>query len=335
MTRPPRIFFEGAVYHVYNRLARGERVFDDRREAEAFCGILRDVVERDDLTVFAWCLMPNHYHLAIRVGMVSLDRPMRSLQQRITQRVNLRRKVAGPLWQGRYRAKLVQHQRYLDQLLAYIHLNPLASGVVTDPAEYPWSGHREVLGRVTDPIVDVDEVLALFAKSRRAARVAYIKQLKGGVEARWIGEEPGRLPWWRIGRPVAGDHDDPEIAVRAKRRTKPGGPGSRPHVSVSEYLAHGSVALGVTMEELRNRQRSHALVRSRELLALVGVERYRLPVVEIASEMAKAPDTVTKLIARATQRRRENEEFRKAIDNIDVMIAQMINGKVTNNGGMA
>ena len=146
MPRPDRIFVEGGFYHVYNRLGRGERVFEQEKEAAAFVGLLRDVAERDGLTVFAWCLLSNHYHLAVRTGVIPLDRPMRSLQQRVTRGVNLRRRVYGPLWQGRYRAKLVKDQRYLDQLLIYIHLNAVTAGIVDDPADYRWSGHCELLG---------------------------------------------------------------------------------------------------------------------------------------------------------------------------------------------
>ena len=161
MPRRERVFVEGGVYHVYNRVGRGEQVFDLEDEAVAFVSLLCEVTRRDGLTVFAWCLMSNHYHLAVRTGVVPLDRPMRSLQQRVTRGVNQRRRVYGPLWQGRYRAKMVEDQRYLDQLLAYIHLNPRLAGMVDDPAEHLWGGHREILGKVKEPIVDVDEVISV------------------------------------------------------------------------------------------------------------------------------------------------------------------------------
>ena len=66
------MFFEGAIYHVYNRAARGEPVLQDGGEAERFVELLREVVERDGLTVFAWCLMSNHYHIALRTGAIPL-----------------------------------------------------------------------------------------------------------------------------------------------------------------------------------------------------------------------------------------------------------------------
>ncbi len=153
MPRPNRIFVEGGLYHVYNRLGRGEQFFLQQKEAAEFVSLLREMVQRDGLTIYAWCLMSNHYHLAVRIGSVPLDRPIQSLQQRVTRGINARNHVYGPLWQGRYRAKLVKEQRYLDQLLIYIHLNPVTAGIVRDPADFKWSGHREIVGRFKNPLV--------------------------------------------------------------------------------------------------------------------------------------------------------------------------------------
>jgi len=209
LPRPNRVFLEGGIYHVYNRISRGEGVFAYDDEASGFVGLLREVKDRDGLVVFAWCLMSNHYHIALRTGAVPLARSMRSLQQRVTRGFNVRHRVFGPLWQGRYRAKLVEDQRYLDGLLAYIHLNPVSAGIVDDPAEYRWSGHREILGRTRQAITDVDEVLMLFGKTRRTARQGYVRAIKGTVAEPWVGEGPGRLPWWRLGRPKVEEDEAP------------------------------------------------------------------------------------------------------------------------------
>ncbi len=79
MPRPARVFVEGGVYHVYNRIARGEDRFRDERDAERFVDLLREVKQRDELTVFAWCLMSNHYHLAVRTSATPLARSMKSV----------------------------------------------------------------------------------------------------------------------------------------------------------------------------------------------------------------------------------------------------------------
>ena len=121
MPRPNRVILEGGIFHVYNWIGRGEPVFSDDNEAAAFTDLLSEVKQRDGWTVFAWCLMSNHYHIALRCGAVPLHRSLKSLQQGVTRGFNARHQVVGPFWQGRYRAKLVENQRYLNGLLAYIH----------------------------------------------------------------------------------------------------------------------------------------------------------------------------------------------------------------------
>ncbi len=321
MTRPGRIHVEGGYYHVYNRLGRGERVFGVEKEAEEFVRILREVTERDGLSVFAWALMSNHYHLAVRTGAVSLDRPMRSLQQRVTRGVNLRRGVWGALWQGRYKAKLVESSKYLDQLLVYIHLNPVSAGIVDDPVEYRWSGHRDLLGKTQKPIVDVDEVLRVFGRTRRAARAAYVRRLKGAVEEEWIGEMPGRLPWWRLGRPPKGEEADPETTVRERRKREELGPDWRPEIEAGDFVSQGAEHLGVDVTDLQSSSKRADLVRARELLGVLGVERYRLKVKDLSRELRKTPDGMSQAIARGIRRRVGDSLFRKDLDELDRRLA--------------
>lgn len=328
MPRPSRVFVEGGLYHVYNRLGRGERFFREAAAAQSFVSLLREVVERDCLTVYAWCLMGNHYHLAVRTGQVPLDRPMRSLQQRLTRVINARQRVYGPMWQGRYRAKVVLDQRYLDQLLIYIHLNPVQAGLVDDPAEYEWSGHRELLGRARGAIVDVDEVLRVFGTTRRAARAAYVRRLKGAIEEPWIGELPGRLPWWRLGRPPKGEDEDPEAVVRRRRAREEVGPEWRPSVAADEFIVRGAELLDVGLDDLRARGRSPAVVETRELLLVLGVERYGLKLNALARELQKTPDGMSQALARAVRRRRDDGAFLRKLNELDRRMAERGSGRV-------
>src|SRR3990170_8770133 len=110
--------------------------------------------------------MPTQSHLAVRVGQVPLWRSMRLIQGRFARSHNRRQRVLGPFWQGRYKAIVVPDARYLEQVITYIHLNPVTAKVVRDPARYRWSGDRELLGRVTEPLVDVNEALVLFSRQR-------------------------------------------------------------------------------------------------------------------------------------------------------------------------
>ena len=132
MPRALRILVEGGLYHVYNRLARGEAVFSDPEEAIEFLDLLRDLKQRDDLQIFAWSLLGNHFHLAVRTSAVPLSRTMRTLQGGYSRAFNRRWGRTGPLWQSRYQTRLVDSQRYLVQLVFYIHLNPVRAGLVED-----------------------------------------------------------------------------------------------------------------------------------------------------------------------------------------------------------
>ena len=170
MGRRPRLLVEGEVYQFNNRVSRGEHTFRDEAEPEKLLNLPAETKRRDGFQVFAWCVVSSHDHLAARMGEVALSRSMRTLKHRYAQSVNGRHRVFGPYWQGRYRSKLVEDGDCLQQLDLYIHLNPVAAGVVKDPSEYRWSGHTEVLrGRRGRGLVDIDETLAVFEPTRRAA----------------------------------------------------------------------------------------------------------------------------------------------------------------------
>ena len=111
MPREGRAFEEGRIYHVFNRVAGGLKPFEDDGLAAVFVGLLRKVTERDGLTVLAWALLGNHYHLVLRQGAAPLSRSMKTLQQGVTRARNLRDRVYGPLWQGRFKAKEVADER--------------------------------------------------------------------------------------------------------------------------------------------------------------------------------------------------------------------------------
>jgi putative transposase len=202
MPRAGRSFEEGRAYHVYNRVAGGLMPFEDEGLADRFVELLREVVARDEATVLAWCLLGNHFHITVRHGPVELSRTMKTLQQGATRARNLRDRVYGPLWQGRFMAKEVADEQYLIQLVAYVHLNPVKAGLAEDAGAYPWSGHRDIVGRRRRPVVAVDDVLLLYGETRRRALSAYRRTTSAVAEKEWCDESPGHLPWWKLGRPT-------------------------------------------------------------------------------------------------------------------------------------
>ena len=253
--------------------------------------------------------MATHYHLAVRVGRIPLWRSMRLIQGRFARSHNRRRRVLGPFWQGRYKAIVVPDARYLEQVIAYIHLNPVtAKKVVSDPARYRWSGHRELLGRVAEPLVDVYEALMLFGRQRSAARRAYVRMLRGERRAEWIGERLERLPWWRGSQ----EPDEPIALVEGKPRIDALGASTVPQRArwgVDEYLFRVCQVHGLELSELSGRRKDETTARLRELLTLIGVEVYGLRVKDLAEGMRMNPGSASRALARASQREREDASF--------------------------
>jgi REP element-mobilizing transposase RayT len=163
MPRRLRVLVEGLTYHVYNRVGRGEAPFKLEDEAERFWSLMHKVKKRDGLAVMAWCIMPNHYHLAVRTASVPLWRSIRSLQHAYTQGFNRRCKVLGPLWQARYKARPVEGTDSLLRLLAYIHLNPARVRMVDDPGEVPVERPSRAAGvGVPEAVATPNEVVMLW-----------------------------------------------------------------------------------------------------------------------------------------------------------------------------
>lgn len=316
MPRAGRSFEEGRIYHVYNRVGGGLMEFADDELAATFVTTLRLAMRRDEVAVFAWALLGNHFHVVVRQGPVPLSRPMKALQQGVTRVRNLRSRVFGPLWQGRFKAKEVLDEKYMMQLIAYVHLNPVKAGLAQDAGGYRWSGHRDIVGRRRDPIVAVDEVLLLYGETRRLALRAYRSAMASVAGEEWSDATPGKLPWWRMGRPT----EEERIQRREDAFVDELGRSTarwRPRYTAREWLEFACARLECDKEALRDRGRAPEIVRLRDLIGLVGIERYGVKVTELAAELGKSRDGVSRWYRRGTARRSEDPNFAAAAEALD------------------
>lgn len=142
MTRPLRIEYPNAWYHVMNRGRRGENVFADSEDYEAFIALLQETSEMFGLRVSGYCLMSNHYHLLVQTPNGNLSRAMRHINGVYTQRYNRRRSIGGQLFRGRYKSILVAEDSHLLELLRYIHRNSVRAHMCRAVGDYPWSSHH-------------------------------------------------------------------------------------------------------------------------------------------------------------------------------------------------
>jgi putative transposase len=141
MARPLRIEYEGAYYHVLSRGNKQEAIFLDDNDRQTFLKTIARMSERFDVTIIAYVLMGNHYHLLIRTNRANLSKSMQWLGTTYTTIFNLRNFQVGHLFQGRFKSILVENEAYLLQLSYYIHRNPLRAGIVQRLIDYPWSSY--------------------------------------------------------------------------------------------------------------------------------------------------------------------------------------------------
>ena len=151
MSRPLRIAFPGAFYHVTSRGNEQKDVFKSRKDREKFLEYLASATERYGAVIHAYCLMSNHYHLLLETPAGNLSQIMQHINSAYTTYFNVKRKRAGHLFQGRYKAILVEVDEYATELSRYIHLNPVRAGIVTRPEDYPWSSYRSYIGQGNAP----------------------------------------------------------------------------------------------------------------------------------------------------------------------------------------
>jgi len=182
MARKPRIHVPGGYYHVMLRGNGGSDIFFSDDDRFHFYLLLQEGVERYGHKVHAFCLMDNHVHLVIQVGDISLSRIMQNLSFRHTIWINARQKRSGHLFQGRFKALLVDADSYLLELVRYTHLNPVRAGMVAEPNVYPWSSHAAYLDKEALPWLETQDVLAQFSIQLDEARVRYSEFLNQAID---------------------------------------------------------------------------------------------------------------------------------------------------------
>ena len=177
--------FPGALHHVMARGIERREIFDAEEDRRDFVARLGVVLQKTAAELFAWALMPNHIHLLLRTGEVRLGDVMRRLLGGYATAFNRRQGRCGHLFQNRFKSILVEEQRYLLELVRYIHLNPVRAGIVStleDLADYAWTGHRCLLGSDQLGWQDTDRVLTLFARVRGQARITYREFVRDGLK---------------------------------------------------------------------------------------------------------------------------------------------------------
>jgi len=183
MARPLRIEYSGAFYHVTSRGNERKAVFKSRRDREKFLAYLESATERYGALIHVYCLMDNHYHLLIETPLANLSKIMQHINGAYTMYFNTKRKRSGHLFQGRYKAILVEANEYAKELSRYIHLNPVRAGIEPDPDEYEWSSSRYyTIKRKASGWLQRDFILSYFGKRPGAAMKKYRRFIESAMD---------------------------------------------------------------------------------------------------------------------------------------------------------
>lgn len=190
MARPLRIEYPGAVYHITNRGNDKKAVFKDDQDRETFLKILAHVNKRYHWLCHAYCLMDNHYHLMIETPDGNLALGMRQLNGVYTQARNKRYNKTGHLFQGRYKAILIQKDSHLLEVCRYVVLNPVRARMVEKPEDWRWSSYRATAGyEPAGACLTKDWILGQFSRTRAKAEREYRQFVQWGIGKETIWNE--------------------------------------------------------------------------------------------------------------------------------------------------
>jgi putative transposase len=176
MPRKARIDAPGAVQHIIVRGIERKKIFRKDADRKNFTARLSTIVSQTQTTCYAWALIPNHVHLLLRTGATPIATVMRRLLTGYAVSFNLKYKRHGQLFQNRYKSILCQEDRYLKELVRYIHLNPLRANLVSNLKaldRYRWCGHSAIMGKTLCEWQNTDYILKLFGKKISSARRNY------------------------------------------------------------------------------------------------------------------------------------------------------------------
>lgn len=182
MSRPLSIELAGGLYHVTSRGDRREAIYGDDQDRTDWLAVLGDVCSRFNWRCHAWCQMTNHYHIVVETPEANLSKGMRQLNGVYTQASNHRHGLVGHLFQGRFKAILVERDAYLLELARYVVLNPVRAAMVSQAGDWSWSSYRAMVGAEPAPVwLEIDWVLGQFGEERALARAGYAAFVRQGV----------------------------------------------------------------------------------------------------------------------------------------------------------
>jgi len=307
MARKSRLHYPGAVYHVILRGNSGQDIVFDSGDRSRFFLLLQESVERFEYRAHSFCLMTTHLHLAIQVGAVPLSRIMQNVGFRYTQFINRKYGRTGHLFQGRYKALLIDADSYLLTLIRYIHLNPVRAEMVRNPEEYIWSSHPSYVGAVPrPPWLTMDWALAQFASRSGPAT----EQFEAFVDA---GKGEGHRKDFHRGSFEGRVLGDDAFIDQALRRGEEKG---RADISLESIIENVCSLYQLASTELRAPGKAQPAAEARAVAAVFVRNANSLSLSELAKSLNRDLSGLSQAALRVERRAVTDDALRRKLDRI-------------------
>lgn len=228
MARLPRLTVPGYVHHVIQRGNDRQCIVRDDADRQFLLDLIVEHAAQQRVAVHAWVLMGNHFHLLITPSTADgLPQLMQAVGRRYVRYFNDRHHRTGTLWEGRYRSTLIQTERYLLTCMAYLDLNPVRAGMVTQPGDHPWSSYRHYAGITPLRGLTPHALYWELGNTPFAREAAYAEMVQAGIPPA-VQEQvtASALHGWALGDSGFVSH----LQQHTPRRVSPGRPG-RPSAS--------------------------------------------------------------------------------------------------------
>ncbi len=250
--------------------------------------------------------MTNHVHLVIQVGEKSLSRIMQNVSFRYTRFINARKKRMGHLFQGRYKAILVDADSYLLELVRYIHNNPIRANIAETIDQYAWSSHRTYLGLNPIPWLSQDLILSQFSKHEKRARELYRDFILKGAEEKYRAEFHRGI---HEGRILGDDLFSEEALKKSEEKFKP-------EIQLNDIIGAVNKVYGINEETLIRAGKARPASEARAVAALLVQDIDSLTLVALGQFLRRKIATLSQSANRARERASKSRELRKKIETI-------------------
>lgn len=311
MAREARLHIPNALYYVGLHSNSGQLLFHDKQDGLYLYQLLIEGQTKFGYEVFGFCFMDNHIHLALYIANQPLSKIIHNLTFRYTRWFNRRHNRQGHLFIGRYKATLVQCEKYLPDLIRYIHLTPVRLGVANKPEDYLWSSHRIYLGKEKLPWVNTSVLFAQFDSNYTASLEKYQNYIIAGMEY----GRPKDLVAEKFTKRIFGDE---EFVIKVLAAADQ--PTLARKISLDELFSFIYHHFRLTEKELASLGKQRTTSIARGALACLVKHCAHISFSELAKRVKRDPTTLSAHATRIEQQCKKDKELSEFISNIKARI---------------